>query len=86
MPALHVILGPQTATKLDEIAQVTEESKTALVHRLIREEWARQRDAYVAPIATSPPRFDPANVGDRGAVFQPASRVAVFDPSDGKRI
>lgn len=65
MPALHVILGPQTATKLDEIAIVTEESKTAIVARLIREEWDREREKRSAqPILASaePQRFIPPSV------------------------
>lgn len=49
---LHVILGDQTAKKLDEIAQATEENKTALIHRLIREEWQRQRELQPPVIAT----------------------------------
>lgn len=72
MPALHVVLGPQTSTKLEEIAQVTEESKTALVHRLIREEWERQRALYTnqpVKVDVDITRFNPPSPADRDRVF-----------------
>ena len=77
---LHVILGDQTAKKLDEIALVTEESKTSLVARLIREEWERQREKFAGqPIQTGPfpdsvyvgGLVDPADVS-REVAFQVA--------------
>lgn len=69
MPALHVLLGTQTAKKLDEICQVTEESKTSLVARLIREEWDRQREK-VPPIYIT--GMDPA-----ASATEIAERVAM---------
>lgn len=55
MPALHVIIGDLTANKLDDILLVTEETKTGLVARLIREEWEREREKFSArPIQTGP--------------------------------
>lgn len=80
MPALHVIIGDLTANKLDDILQVTEETKTGLIARLIREEWERERTKVAGqPIQTGPfpdsvyvgGLIDPADVG-REIAFQVA--------------
>jgi hypothetical protein len=60
--ALHINLGDQTAKKLDELSLVLEENKTALVSRLIREEWERER-TKVAPIVQTGPFPDSVYVG-----------------------
>lgn len=81
MPALHVIIGDLTANKLDEILQVTEETKTGLIARLIREEWERER-AKVAPIVQAGPFPDSVYVG---GLVDPAdvSRELAFQTARG---
>lgn len=66
---LHVILGDQTAQKLDEITIVTEESKTAVVARLIRDEWERERAKAASVVQV----FDSGIVGQGEAVARELS-------------
>lgn len=84
---LHVILGDQTAKKLDELTAVLEENKTSLVHRLIREEWQRQRELQPPFTNTTLTPGDVTHTADelvaeverglvgRHAVFQPGGMV-----------
>jgi predicted transcriptional regulator len=79
--ALHINLGDQTAKKLDELSMVLEENKTALVSRLIREEWQRQRELQPPVIATGPRAGDTTLLDVAEALAGSAeARARIFSP------
>lgn len=68
--ALHVRLKAQTAKKLDEIMRVTEEGPTALIARLIREEYERRGSDILVKSMTAELRPVPAPlIADRALAF-----------------
>lgn len=68
MAHLHAVIGDQTTKKLEDILQVTEENRTTLIARLIREEWERQREAYSSSAIYVGGSPEPIRV-DRDRVF-----------------